>query len=181
MTPFSANIAPWQNFYLLVGGASATLVGLMFVAVTFGANMITKETSATARAFFDPTFSHFVQILFTACVTLIPSMSHGLLGAIVVVVAVLRTLSLIRVFGHMMKAHRVYNDIEFSDWTMGVAVPFACYLALGAAGIGFVEGRSFALDVLAVVTVVTLLNGIFGAWELMVWMAMTHAERKEKS
>ncbi len=26
---------PWQNFYVLTGEAAATLVGLMFVAVTF--------------------------------------------------------------------------------------------------------------------------------------------------
>ena len=29
---FAAAALPWQNFYLLVGTAAATLVGLMFVA-----------------------------------------------------------------------------------------------------------------------------------------------------
>ena len=29
----------WQNFYLLTGGAAATLTGLIFVAASLGANL----------------------------------------------------------------------------------------------------------------------------------------------
>jgi hypothetical protein len=52
---FGAAATAWQNFYLLVGTAAATLAGLMFIAVTFGSDLVTPETSAAARSFLDPT------------------------------------------------------------------------------------------------------------------------------
>src|SRR5712675_2111028 len=104
MTPlpsFAAAAASWQNFYLLVGTAAATLVGLMFVAVTFGASLVTEQTSASARAFLDPTFTHFVQILLTACLIAIPTMGTTVLGVLLLVMSALRIASLFQVHRHM--------------------------------------------------------------------------------
>jgi hypothetical protein len=42
---FLAAAATWQSFYLLVGAAAATLIGLMFVAVTFGSSLVTMQAS----------------------------------------------------------------------------------------------------------------------------------------
>src|SRR5580692_9746483 len=94
---FTVAALTWQNFYLLVGTAAATLVGLMFVAVTFGSSLVTAETSPTARAFLDPTFTHFVQILFTACLVTIPSMGSRLFGSLLLLIGVLRIATTVRV------------------------------------------------------------------------------------
>jgi hypothetical protein len=181
MTPissFAAAAGVWQNFYLLVGTAAATLVGLMFVAVTFGASLVTEQTSASARAFLDPTFTHFVQILLTACLIAIPTMGPTLLGVLLLLISALRIASLVRVYGHMKQAQRTHNDIELSDWLMGIALPLLCYLLLGATGVAFLAGYAVAFDALAIVTVALLLNGVFGAWELLVWMAVARTRTK---
>ncbi len=170
--------AAWQNFYLLVGEASATLIGLMFVAITFGASLITEETSASARSFIDPTFTHFVHVLVTACLMVIPNMNATWLGVLLVVLALVRASALVRIFRHMREAQQKHNDIELSDWLSNIVVPGACYVALAAAGAMFVGGVAFAFTVLAGVTIAIMLNGIFGAWELMVWMAVTRSRRK---
>jgi hypothetical protein len=78
----------WENFYLLVGTAAATLIGLMFVAITFGASFVEVKEVATARAFLDPTLSHFVQVLLTACFVVVPSIRPAVLGALLVALAV---------------------------------------------------------------------------------------------
>jgi hypothetical protein len=176
MTPmpsFTAAGGAWQNFYLLVGGAAATLIGLMFVAITFGSSIVTRQSSTSARAFVDPTLTHFVQVLLTACLLLIPTMGTTLLGVLILLMSALRTAALFGVYRHMAKAQQVHHDLELSDWLMGVAVPLACYLVLGAAGAGFLAGYAEAFSALAVVTVAILLNGIYGAWELMLWMVIT--------
>jgi hypothetical protein len=180
MTPipsFAAAAAGWQNFYVLVGTASATLIGLMFVAITFGASLVTAETSVSARAFLDPTFGHFVQVLLTACLITIPTIGPTVLGVLLLAIAALRTWALVKVFRHMRAAHRIHHDIELSDWLTGIAIPLLCYLLLGAAGAAFLDGYPAAHNALAIVTVVILLNGVFGAWELILWMALARARK----
>jgi len=178
MPSFAVAAASWQNFYVLVGTAAATLIGLMFVALTFGANLLTPQTSETARSFIDPSFSHFVQILATACLVTMPTMGPTLLGVLVLSIGALRTALLVKIFRHMLEAHRRNHDLELSDWVTGVGIPLLSYLLLAVTGVGFVGGYEAAFDGLAIVTVALLLNGVFGAWELMVWMAVARAGTK---
>jgi hypothetical protein len=181
MTPihaFAATAASWQNFYLLVGTAAATLIGLMFVAVTFGADLVRSESTTSARAFLDPPFAHFVTVLFTACLMLIPTMSQALLGSALLVLTTVRAVALVGITRRMRDAHRRYQDVELSDWMMGVVLPAAGYAGLIAAGAGFVAGWVATFSALAGVIVGVLLLGILGAWELVIWLALTHVRAK---
>ena len=179
LDPLPAALQGWQNFYLLTGTAAATLTGLMFVAVTFGSSLVTKETAQFARAFLDPTYLHFGQVLLTACVLTIPTLGPTLLGSLLIVAAALRLGGLLRVFGHYREAQRKHGDIELSDWLVSIILPLLCHLLLVACGIGFLAERlSGALTGLAVVTVALLAIGIQGAWELLVWMALAVSERR---
>jgi hypothetical protein len=175
MDPDFAHLAAtWRDFYLLVGTAAATLLGLMFVAVTFGASFVSAEASETARAFLDPTFMHFVQVLLTACAFVIPSMGPTLLGALLVVAGLARIYSLTYVYRQMRAAHERHNDLEVEDWLSGVVVPLAAHLALIGTGGGFLMGRA-AFAWLAGVTMVVLVTGIYSAWELLLWLALTRS------
>jgi hypothetical protein len=176
---FSAAAATWQNFYLLVGTAAATLAGLMFLAITFGSELVTPDTSASVRSFLDPTFNHFVHVLLMACLMVVPTMGPTLLGVLLLLVAIYRVAALFRIYRHMREAHRIHQDIELSDWLSGIVIPLMTYLLLGAASVGFVLRFEAAFDALAIVTLALLLNGVFGAWELMVWLALTRTRRRE--
>jgi len=151
----------------------------MFVAITFGSSLVTKESSPMARAFLDPTFTHFVHILVTACLFTIPSMTAPVLGVLLVVIAGLRGMALVRVFRHMKKAQERAGDLDLSDWLSGIVAPAACYLVLAATGGAFIESYNVAFDMLSIVMIAVLLVGVFGAWELMVWMAVARAERSK--
>jgi hypothetical protein len=177
---FALAEGPWQNFYMLLGTAAATLIGLMVVAVTFGANLVTPETAPTARAFLDPPFTHFTQTLVTAALLLMPSMGPVLLGALLASIGVLRTAALFRIVAHMRLAHERAGDIELSDWITGVVIPALCYLALIATGGAFAAKYEFSFPLLAGVTLVVLLSGIYGAWEMMLWMALARSQKKER-
>jgi hypothetical protein len=178
MDPFAATLAPWQNFYLLTGTAAATLIGLMFVAITFGSTFVTVKNVDTARAFLDPTLTHFVQVLLTACLLVIPIMSPLVLGGVLVGMGLFRMTALVRIYRHMKSAQKEANDIELSDWLTGIIIPFLAHAALLASGGAFLMGRTL-LGLVAAVTIVVLLNGLYGAWELMVWMALARARRSE--
>jgi hypothetical protein len=183
MTPldaFPAALQGWQNFYLLTGTAAATLIGLMFVAVTFGASLVTKETAQSARAFLDPTFIHFAQVLLTACVLTIPTLGPVFLGALLVIMGVFRVLGLYYVLGHYRRAHREHGDIELSDWLASILAPLVCHLLAITTGVGFIAHVALALTGLAVLTVGLLAIGIYGAWELLVWMALAVGESRRR-
>jgi hypothetical protein len=161
MTPivgFEAVAATWQNFYLLCGTAAATLIGLMFVAVTFGAGLApaTGNPGAT-RAFVDPPFGHFTQVLMMSCLAVSPMMHVQVIGVLVIVIAVSRLAYLARVYHHMSEAQR--------------------HLALGATGAAFLLGWRLAFPALGVVTMAVLLIGVYGAWELLLWMALMRARK----
>jgi hypothetical protein len=175
---FTAALASWQNFYILSGTAAATLAGLMFVAVTFGAGLFTPETEAAARAWLDPPFYHFFHILITAALTLMPTMSPSALGAIVVALSMARTLALARTYKRFREAHETYGDLELSDWLTGVVFPLLCYLALAASGAGFLAGYTASFTALAVAMLVMMVLGVIGAWELLLWLAI-QASKKE--
>jgi hypothetical protein len=174
-------VIAWQNFYILVGTAAATLIGLMFVAITFGASMMGKiENPDTTRAFIDPTLTHFVQVLLTSCFMLVPSFDPRVLGALLAAIAIFRVAALARVHRHMRAAHQRNNDLELSDWMQGIVIPLAMHVLLAACGALFIAGfNALPTLLLAIVTLVVLLNGIYGAWELVVWIALTRSQKDE--
>ena len=65
----------WHEFYLLVGTAAATVLALLFVAVSLGAGYLTSQHQAPTRTFMSPVVIHFTSVFFVAAVCLIPS--HG--------------------------------------------------------------------------------------------------------
>ena len=178
LDPFPASLQVWQNFYMLVGTAAATLTGLMFVAVTFGSSLVTKETAQTTRAFLDPTYMHFVQVLLTGCLLTVPTLRPWVLGCALIGVGGFRLAGLQWVFGRYREAQRKYGDVEWSDWVMSIALPLLCHASLLAIGAGFILHHAAAPSGLAAVTMVLLFVGIHGAWELFVWMAVAVSERR---
>ncbi len=181
LEPFPAALQGWQNFYMLAGTAGATLTGLMFVAVTFGATLVTRETADSTRAFLDPTYMHFVQVLLTACVLTVPTLGPTFLGCVLIVVGALRTVALHGVLRRYQEAQRKHGDIELSDWLTAIALPLICHSLLMATGAGFILHEAAALTGLAIVTVGLLFIGIHSAWELFVWMALAVSERRHGS
>jgi hypothetical protein len=179
LEPLPTALQGWQNFYMLAGAASATLTGLMFVAVTFGSNLVTPDTpQRSTRAFLDPTYLHFVQVLLTACLMTVPTLGAVSLGCVLIAVGAYRLVGLHWVFGRYRDAQREHGDIDVSDWVMSIALPLLCHGALMAIGTGFIQHNPAAPTALAVVTMMLLFLGIHCTWELLVWMAMTVGKRR---
>src|SRR2546428_13381468 len=74
----------WQTFYFLVGGAAAGLVGLTFVAITVGSGQIGKQEIPGLRTFVNPSLIHFIYVLVTASVVVMPTVTRMQLGILLV-------------------------------------------------------------------------------------------------
>ena len=62
----------WENFFIVGASAGATLIGLLFVAITLGADLSTPRGTQGTRAFLTPTIFQFGAVLFQCLALLAP-------------------------------------------------------------------------------------------------------------
>jgi hypothetical protein len=70
----------WQGFFQLAGTAAATLIGLIFLAISLGARLVPAEDNTALRAFVVPIVIHFGAVLVLSALMLIPAYTPPLLG-----------------------------------------------------------------------------------------------------
>lgn len=102
----------WRDFYILVGTASATLVGLMFVALSIGASLFNEKHLSPMRAFFTPTAVHFSAVLFTSILLTVPDHSEWSLGGLLGLGALASLVYCARVLSAIFKRYRTTVDWE---------------------------------------------------------------------
>src|SRR5436853_7876456 len=117
----------WQTFYFLIGGAAAGLVGLTFVAITVGSGVITQREIAGLRTFVNPSLIHFIYVLVTASVLVMPAVARMHLGILLVLTGLVsfgRALSTLPFMWQQYKRHVV--DMHY--WAWYLLPPVAGYL-----------------------------------------------------
>lgn len=169
---FAATAQGWQNFYLLTGGAAATLTGLMFLALTFGARFVTQKTLLAKRAFTDPTLFHFVYALLISCLLIAPSMNAPLLGVLLLVISASRFGYFFVVNHRFHRIRKTSGAIDRTDWIYHLILPLVGHTLLLATGLGFLFGLAISFSALAIYTVFNLFLGILVAWDTVEWIGL---------
>ena len=82
-----ATFASWHDFYLTMGTASASLIGLLFVALSINLDAVTGPSRDNLRAFAEQAFSSFTLVLLIAAMFLIPTGGPSSIGIAYVVLA----------------------------------------------------------------------------------------------
>jgi len=158
----------WHDFYVLLGTASATLVGLMFVAASIGAAVFNEEHAAALQAFITPTVVHFAATLFASLVIMIPTHSWQSLSALLAAGGLAGTIYSGRVLVQLIVRHRF--NVDITDRMFYALIPLVGYLlALTAAVLGFAEKPASAY-VMAAALMGLLLAGLRNAWDMMIWI-----------
>ena len=161
----------WHDFYILVGTAGATLLGLLFVAVSLGAGYLTEKNQSGTRTFMSPVVIHFTCVFFLSAVALIPSHQPkflaALIGATALVGAVISTYITIQVIRTDMT-----NYIQ--DYLAYGLLPSIAYLVLLAAALSIYLEKDFGLNALAGALLLLTIANIRNAWDLMLTMVRRH-------
>ena len=114
----------WENFYVIIGTAAATLMGLMFVVITLGSGARNRRTSDAVGAFSTPTVFHFEVALLIAAILSAP---WSMLWTIELLLALCGlggvTYNMI-VFRRVLRVLRqsTYNAV-LEDWLWYIAFP----------------------------------------------------------
>ena len=161
----------WQSFYLLAGTASATLIGLMFVAISFGARLVPTQSESSVRAFVTPTVIHFSAVLVLSIFALIPTFSNegwaiglALLGA----AGLAYGLGVIR----QMLLHRGQGQpLDAGHWIWHMLLPMAGYVLIFVAGLGPFLGWPRLPNAPAFAAIALIVTVLRNAFDLMMWIA----------
>jgi hypothetical protein len=161
----------WHDFYLLVGTAGATLLALLFVAVSLGTGFLTEERQGATRTFMSPVVIHFTSVFFLSAVALFPSHQAKffavLIGATALIGAIISTYITVQVVRTDMT-----NYME--DYLAYGVLPGLGYLALLAAAASIYLEKDFGLDALAGALLLLAIVNIRNAWDLTLTMVRRH-------
>jgi hypothetical protein len=169
-SPLSDIIHAWHDFYVLVGTASATLVGLMFVTGSIGAQVFTEKNRAAMRAFMSPTVVHFSAILFICIVAAIPSQTWRSLGALLLLGGTAGIAYSARIWVQLFI--RRSFEVDVVDRMFYALIPALGYLLVVLSALLLLAQSTLSLDALAAALITLLLAGIRNAWDMTMWIVI---------
>ncbi len=174
-------LSTWQNFYVIIGSAAATLTGLMFVVITLiaGVRVRVSSPSEAFATFNTPNVVHFCAALLVAAILSAPWQAlwnaglllglSGLWGATYVIIVLRRA-----------RRQTVYQPV-LEDWLWHTVLPLVSYTALLVAAILLPGHPAPALFVIAAATVLLLFIGIHNAWDNVIYITIELSPPQNKS
>ena len=121
--------AEFQTFFLASSGASAALIGLLFVAVSIAPERVFgTQAEAVHQAQALSAFTALANVFFISMASLVPGIAIGIVVTIVAIPASLQTLALLALFNHWRAEGIAYRGLVLF---LGSAAIYAVELTLG--------------------------------------------------
>ena len=170
---FEQALAEWTAFYALMGGAAATLLGLLFVAVSVRLNIFHQRQVADVRDFAAFTFGTFLVAIAVAGLAIAPRLHRSTLALSLLLVSIAAFVAIaviarlwIRLNDPAAGPRPGYTSGEWQGWAyfLGMSGP---YVGLIAAVVLLWRSHPAALGWLAVVEGWLLVMGTVAAWVML--------------
>ena len=160
----------WSNFYFMLGGAAATLIGLLFVVSSLSRSGAPEKAERGQRYFLTPTLFNFGAVLAMSAVGLMPNLSCRAYQVLAGGVALCGLARGVHHSAVMLRA----NPFPGAHWSDGPCYAFApalLYAALCAA-LAVLDGRTGVLfDAVGLILAALLLLSVRNAWDLVTFLA----------
>jgi hypothetical protein len=168
----------WGEFFILLGGASGALIGLLFVVTTLAANMRLGEATMSrgTALYMTPTLFNFVTVLVISALGTTPHTS-GWVVAIIVGPWALFGLVYSIPMAVLMRTRRLPDSGQWADvWGYNL-LPALIYLGLLGCAWSAWQNSSNAPYELAIALVVLTILSIRNAWDLVTFIAPRAQEK----
>jgi hypothetical protein len=163
--PPASPLAAWHDFFMLLGTASATLIGAMFVVVSIGMGFLSREHSAAIRTFLTPTVTHLASVLLICALAMVPVLAWSWVAATAGAAGIAGIIYATRV----VVGFRQHAGTDRSDWFWYTVLPPTGYALLAAAAAFSLQYLATSLDLLALALGVLLSAGIRNAWDMILF------------
>ena len=176
--PFLSN---WQNFYMIMGTAAATLTGLMFVVTTLIAGIDTHVSilNAAVSAYNTPIVVYFGTVLLLAGLLSAPWQTFSSLSLLLGLLGLGMVLYSIIVMRRMRRVPNYQSTLE--DWSWYMAFPLLANILLMVAAFVLPKNPSSALYIVGSAMMLLLLVGIRNAWDMVTFLAVERAHSENTS
>jgi hypothetical protein len=159
----------WHEFYALLGSASATLIGLLFVAATVGSGAFTPSRRAAQRVFLSASVVHFGSVLAVCLIILLPLRRWLTLG-IMILGCGLFGLGYFGLTWRDTIRDGLSARIDLEDRIWYLVLPATGYLIEAGAGIALALRQGIIGSALLAASAAWLLIvGIHNAWDITIW------------
>jgi hypothetical protein len=161
-------LAPWRDFYSVLGEASATMVGLLFVAATVGSGVFSGGARAGLRMFLSASVVHFSGILAGCLIVLAPVQSQRALGGLITAGGVFG-LGYYGLTWRDTVRDDLLKRIDLEDRIWYGIMPVVGYLLETAAGVTLALHAAAGCALLAACMGILMLIGLHNAWDITLW------------
>jgi hypothetical protein len=166
---YGDTLQSWHDFYVTVGAAAATLVGLLFVGLSLHIRVVVShpDVKSLARA----TLTDFFVVLLVALVVLTPTTNAGTVAAWLIAIGVI---SLALVVRPALQGFRATRTRKLRLWVLisRFGLSALCFMGVAAAGVLFGRGDlENGLTALLILVVVLLVIAVRNTWDLLVTVA----------
>lgn len=166
-TGFGEQLAPWHDFYALTGTAAATLMGLLFVALSLNPRVMADDGPVGLRAWAGQTMSNLIALLIVSLFCLMPDLDHPTLAIALIVVG---GQGLVRGVLRLTTALGAHEPGGLVGLLWRLMLPISAYVIIVAIGVALAFGSVDWVDWL-VVAVFLLVSSAAGAtWALLLEM-----------
>lgn len=168
----------WQSFYILTGTASATLIGLLFIAISIGSNLPVQQITKNLQTYVNPTLLYYFQVLLVSCLAVMPLQSPYLYIGAFATLGILNIALTSKVSWRIRFIHSE-DEVEIGHWVWHFVLPFIAGLLFLASAIGFLLDVQFAPLGLAIADLLCLTIGLHNTWILTLWLTIHRNERPQ--
>jgi amino acid transporter len=174
-------LSQWQNFYMMVGTAAATLTGLMFVVTTLiaGIDAHLSTLNAAVSAFNTPTVVQFGTALLLAGILSAPWQTLSSLSLLLGLVGLGMVCYSVIVLRRMRWVPHYESTLE--DWLWYLVLPLFAHILLIVAAFVLLGHPAPALYLVGATMIVLLLTGIRNAWDMVTFLAVERAHSEKDS
>jgi hypothetical protein len=164
MISFQETLSNWHDFYMLVGTAAVTLLGLLFIGLSINIDQIRKNANIDIQEFAAQSGNCLFYTLLIALAILIPGESKVSLG---LSMSLLGLLGGVGTLAHLAAARRKKRVLGRSTIARRFVLSMVALAILILAGIALQFSVSPALYALVMVVVLLLLSATQNAWDLL--------------
>jgi hypothetical protein len=159
----------WSNFYLLTSAAAATLIGLLFVVITLGAERRRQGDAAKIPIYLTPTVIYFAHVLFLGALLIFPSHTQLTATLCICLAGVVGSLY----SGTTLIGGAKKSFVERRDRIPYAILPFGAYGLLVLGGVLLLHNPQRGLTLVAVGMLSLLGVAIRNSWAIAIDVVST--------
>jgi len=159
----------WAGFYSVVAGAAATLMGLLFVAVSINAAAILDGARGDSRRLAEQAFQNYLAAMLVSLLSIFPTIDIPQLGFLTLALTALRSAwSLVRFYVSAMKPSDAGSRLQLVRRHLVSLLGFGM-LTIAAVRMAFNWGDNRNLFAIAIM--ILMFSATTVSWELLLKIA----------